>query len=322
MLDWTGERFIPGEGGARLRYEHQHRYELARLHAAGRRVLDYGSGEGYGSLLLSDVASSVVGVDIDPQAVSHASERYRSQSNLTFTSLDGHTLPFDDQHFDLITCFEVIEHVPNPDEVLAELSRLLAIDGMLLISTPNKAEYSDKHDYRNEYHIREFYIDEFREFLEARFSDVQFLGQRLITTSLLADMDGPVESFIVTREAAGAHLPTLPFVPIYVIAACRHRSGHRIGSSVLMTEDDSLSEEALHAVPRPVVDKVLADMDVERTAARRQLDRDAEQLAANQQLLAELQRQLADRAQPNDDTVMRTPQRLLRWLRRWLRRSQ
>jgi SAM-dependent methyltransferase len=49
---------------------------------------------------------------------------------------DGKTLPFDDCKFDAIVCFEVFEHVPNIDEVLLELHRILKIDGQLLISVP------------------------------------------------------------------------------------------------------------------------------------------------------------------------------------------
>ena len=66
MLEWTGERFVPGNGGAAISYEHVHRYQLAQTIAAGKRVVDLASGKGCGSALLSQLAASAVGVEIDP----------------------------------------------------------------------------------------------------------------------------------------------------------------------------------------------------------------------------------------------------------------
>ena len=82
-LSWTGERFLPGEGGPEIAYEHYPRYLFAAALAPGRRVLDIGSGEGYGAHLLAARADSVVGVDLAKGAVEHSSARYRRQ-NLSF----------------------------------------------------------------------------------------------------------------------------------------------------------------------------------------------------------------------------------------------
>ena len=82
MIEWTGERFIPGEGGAAILYEHAHRYHLAQSLATGKRVVDLASGEGYGSELLSQAARSVIGVEIDTEALAHATTKYR-RDNLT-----------------------------------------------------------------------------------------------------------------------------------------------------------------------------------------------------------------------------------------------
>lgn len=315
MLEWTGERFIPGEGGIQLHYEHSHRYELARMHVVDRRVLDYGSGEGYGSRLLARASESVVGVDVDPIAVAHAVEKYSGVPNLSFLQLDSHKLPYPEGHFDVITCFEVIEHVPNPEEVLAELDRLLAPDGLLLISTPNKAEYSDKHDYKNEYHIREFYVDEFRRFLRSRFGNIQLLGQRLIFTSVIFEMDQQEASLAILNETAGSGPTFIPSPPVYVIAACRRKPAGLVTSTVLITDDDALSDEALRSVPRSVVDKVLADMTEERSVVRQQLDNDAALIVAFQGRIAQLEQQLSERRQRA--TACFTLRRFLRALRRF-----
>ena len=65
---FTGERFIPGEGGAQIAYEHLHRYLFAMRWARGRRVLDVAAGSGYGAALLARVAEAVWALDLDAQA--------------------------------------------------------------------------------------------------------------------------------------------------------------------------------------------------------------------------------------------------------------
>jgi 2-polyprenyl-3-methyl-5-hydroxy-6-metoxy-1,4-benzoquinol methylase len=65
---------------------------------------------------------------------------------------DVRELPFGDGMFDLVVCFETIEHVADPERLLAELRRVMAGDGLLFVSTPNKREYL----VENELHKREF----------------------------------------------------------------------------------------------------------------------------------------------------------------------
>ena len=77
-MDPTGERLVPDAQRDQLIYaEHLARYFLASQLAAGRRVLDAGCGEGYGTALLAAAgAASVVGVDVDEPTIEHARERY------------------------------------------------------------------------------------------------------------------------------------------------------------------------------------------------------------------------------------------------------
>lgn len=256
-------------------------------------MLDYGSGEGYGSALLASAAKSVLGVDIDLAAVAHAREVYGSNSEARFELLTDHRIPAEDATFDLITCFEVIEHVPNPFEVIAELSRLLKRDGILLISTPNKAEYSDANNYKNEFHVKEFYIEEFREFLASHFALVDFLGQRIVSGSMLFDLENRSSSLELIGESHADQNervePVGLLAPTYVVAACSHEKRHPISGSYFISQSDALSKELNHAVPRPVVDKVLADMDEERSAVRAQLDRDAEEIASLRKIILGMQ---------------------------------
>jgi SAM-dependent methyltransferase/FtsZ-binding cell division protein ZapB len=224
MIEWTGERFIPGHGGAAILYEHAHRYHLAKSLASGKRVVDLASGEGYGSAVLSQTAESVVGVEIDPAALAHATTKYR-RDNLRFVGGDIRHTPLEGDQFDLAVCFEAIEHVTGQDEVLDEARRLLRDDGVLAISTPERKEYSDARDFSNDFHEHEFYLDEFRQFLERVFPRVEIFGQRVVGASALWPLDDRGEPFLLETTTVAADRPTEhgdggPLAPQFCVAVC------------------------------------------------------------------------------------------------------
>lgn len=276
MLEWTGERFIPGEGGTDIHYEHTHRYSAVAPLTSGLRVLDVGSGEGYGSAILATRADHVVGIDVDGSAITHAQRAYGSNSRLHFRHVEVGPLPFEDAEFDLIVCFEVIEHLAKPEALLPELARVLAPSGTLLISTPNKWLYSDERNYRNEFHLREFYIEEFREFLGTSFRNVQFFAQRLIATSVIWKYDQLLagQTLAITPEINPVvitdKLPTIE--PMYIVAACSNGNPLLIDSSFLTTSDQALTTEMDGSVPYTKVRQLLDDMDEERARAQAVLD--------------------------------------------------
>src|SRR5262245_22981010 len=142
MLDWTGERFVPWAKEAAVAYEHLHRYMWASNFVNGKRALDLASGEGYGAEILARRASFVAGIDIDNEAVQHASERYR-QANLEFIKGCLTNVPIPAAHsFDVITCFEALEHIDQHDEMMREVKRLLKPGGLFIVSVPNKEIYN------------------------------------------------------------------------------------------------------------------------------------------------------------------------------------
>ena len=291
MVDWTGERFIPGFGGTQIRYEHFHRYAVAHELCKGKRTLDYGCGEGYGSAILAKNGSSVVGVDIDPEAINHSKDSYAQFSNIEFQVLENPQLPFPDGHFEFITCFEVIEHVSNQEEIVSELARVLSPNGTLLISTPNKAEYSDANNYSNEFHVKEFYIDEFRTFLTNKFDHVSFLGQRLVASSLIYNLDVDNNLVEITHEITPTSKPPKNlgsvFEPIYVIAACTQGLSPQINGSVFMTSDDALSKEQLDAIPREQINQILEAIEEERKMFRKQLDTNETEIQEERKMVRE-----------------------------------
>src|SRR5512132_1392768 len=105
--EFTGERFLPSCSGE-IAYEHWHRYAFARRFVAGRRVLDAACGEGYGSALLAQTASAVVGLDIDAGVVAAAREAYAQRTNLRFDVASVTLLPLADRSIDVVVSFETI----------------------------------------------------------------------------------------------------------------------------------------------------------------------------------------------------------------------
>ncbi len=187
-LEFTGERFTP-ECVREIWYEHVHRYAFAAPLCAGQRVLDVASGEGYGSALLARQATSVAGVDVSDTAIQHARSRYGTVSNLEFHQADCTRLPFEDDSFDRVVSFETLEHVQQQEAMLAEFRRVLRPDGIALISSPDKAIYTDKHGNDNEFHVSELYRDELEALLSRHFPGYRLYGQKLLFHSAIWNLD-------------------------------------------------------------------------------------------------------------------------------------
>ena len=187
LLKNTGERYLPfvdpTTTGAEIHYEHLHRYAFASNFTKGKCVLDLASGEGYGSYLISDEAASVVGIEIDEDVIEHSRAKYHRE-NLEFRQGSILEVPIDGgKIFDVIVCFEAIEHVEDHERLLSEVKRLLKDDGFLIISTPNKNMYSDNSNYTNPFHLKELNFDDFTHLLACYFSYNYLYGQQVITGS-------------------------------------------------------------------------------------------------------------------------------------------
>ena len=176
MSEFTGERVIPGQVHEDLWSEHVARYALAARFAHGRRVLDLGCGTGYGTAHLAGVASSAVGVDLAPEAITYAVGHFPAAQ---FLESSANAVPFPPASFDLVTAFEVIEHLRDWRALLAEAHRVLEPDGLLIVSTPNKRYYAEARAKSgpNPFHEHEFEFSEFRTALGEFFPHVQIVFQ-------------------------------------------------------------------------------------------------------------------------------------------------
>lgn len=181
MVEFTGERVIPDQVDDNLWSEHVARYAFARRFAEGRRVLDAGSGTGYGAAELSQSAASVIGLEIDRDAVEFARSNY-PLSNLNFEAGSCTAMPFAAQSFELIVAFEVIEHLAEFRTFLDECARVLTPQGLFIVSSPNKKYYeaSRAETGPNPYHQHEFEPEEFQSELGRCFPQVQLLLQNRV----------------------------------------------------------------------------------------------------------------------------------------------
>lgn len=125
------------------------------------KVLDYGCGVGYGAYILSK-AKFVMAADISEEAILYANKHYKRE-NITYSVQDT---PMDHGDFDIITCFEVIEHVLDPVSILSSLSKSLSEDGLLFVSSPNEEKMPFSKE-RFPFHKRHYTPNELKGLLEA-----------------------------------------------------------------------------------------------------------------------------------------------------------
>ncbi len=188
-LKWTGERFVPWMEGAQIHYEHLHRYAFASQFVNGKCVLDLACGEGYGSYLLSKNANYVIGIEIDEVAVRHARHKYTTQ-HLEFIRGSILEIPIKSgKKFDVVVCFEVIEHLEEHEKLLFEVKRLLNENGLFIVSSPNKKVYSDDRNFINRFHKKELYFNDFKQLLNKYFENFIFFGQNIYSTSNIWPLD-------------------------------------------------------------------------------------------------------------------------------------
>lgn len=212
---WTGERletFIY----TRDAIDHLHRYAIVREYVNNKNVLDIASGEGYGSNLISEIASTVIGVDIDEESIKKASLKYK-KNNLTFKVGRADLIPVNDNSIDVVVSFETLEHHDKHQEMFLEIKRVLKSDGIVIMSTPDKLYYTDKRNFKNEFHVKELYKSEFIDLISTNFKNYQLLNQSYINGNSIIQEDNAnqVKTFFTGNYN---ELMTIALEPLYLIA--------------------------------------------------------------------------------------------------------
>jgi 2-polyprenyl-3-methyl-5-hydroxy-6-metoxy-1,4-benzoquinol methylase len=119
-----------------IQLRHIRRYEFAKKHFKGKKILDAACGTGYGSDLLEPY-SEYVGIDYADYCIKYAITNY-SAEHRSFLEADIYQLNEQFQHnsFDTIISFETLEHIKYPEKALDMFFNLLKDDGILIISIP------------------------------------------------------------------------------------------------------------------------------------------------------------------------------------------
>jgi SAM-dependent methyltransferase len=141
-----------------IRRDHTQRYFFAANRLRGRKVLDLACGCGYGSWILHQAGNEVTGVDIEAEAITYAKRHYEGP---TYLNQPGEETKGE---FDALVTFETLEHLANPESVLAVQAPLV------IASVPNEERYpfikgnfaDDKYP-----HLRHYTPEEFEGLLES-----------------------------------------------------------------------------------------------------------------------------------------------------------
>ena len=280
-------------------YEHLHRYLWAARLVEGKRVLDLGSGEGFGASILADTAEEVVGVDVDERTVDHARLNW-ARPHVSFqlgSALD--LSAFADGSFDAVVAFEIIEHLNEQERMLAEIWRVLSSDGVLIISTPDRRIYSEASGQDNPFHEHELTAEEFSALLETTFTNVAIWGQRAITGSHLGALDDSTVSagasqteFFIERAGEEWRIAGEP-TGLYLVALASNGALPDVASASTLGD---CGLELVRAAAFPLVAERDESLERERVARGRMAEERRESDAEIRRRDAEIRRRAAELA--------------------------
>lgn len=155
-------------------------YRLAGQLARQKRVLEIGSGTGYGAFFLAHVAREMLAVDLDQAAAQQARGLFQRE-HLWYVPMAATRLAVRDGMCDVVGTFQVIEHIPESEllRFVQEIRRVLAPDGVVIISTLNldhNMKGSPGRYQKASFHEKEFAPHELRALLQQVFPYVSLYG--------------------------------------------------------------------------------------------------------------------------------------------------
>ena len=130
---------------------------LVKQYKNGTYLLDIGCGEGFFLFNASRAGYITKGIELSQDAVEYA----RREFGLDVEAKPFEELQFPEDHFDVITLWQVLEHVPYPRMILKEVRRILKPEGLLVASTPNIEGIPAKMLGKRWWNVRRLHINQF-----------------------------------------------------------------------------------------------------------------------------------------------------------------
>jgi len=139
------------------------------VEAEGKKVLEIGSGDGYGIKIIAPKVEELITIDKFKSDAVHELD----YPNVRFQQINVPPLKgIPDRYFDFVVSFQVIEHIPNDKLFVKEIARVLKPNGQFIVTTPNKKMSIT----RNPWHVREYNLEELANLLLREFNKVEKLG--------------------------------------------------------------------------------------------------------------------------------------------------
>jgi carbamoyltransferase len=172
----TAERAIPGEMPRHymISIKKRTKFAMGFMHQDSM-VLDAGCGVGWSSSKFAKRAKKVFGVDYSEEAIEYAKKEYQRE-NLNFIVMNVCDLQFDDNFFDIVISFEVLEHLTldQAKECVAETYRVLKPGGLLIGTTPIVPGETGRDQCEIKHHVHEYSQKELHELLSNYFAKIEY----------------------------------------------------------------------------------------------------------------------------------------------------
>lgn len=164
---------------------------LARYHFCLRFIknkkeiswLDCGSGEGFGVAYLSTKTSfkKIVSVDNHKDIQERARKIYGEDTLASYVCCDVCNLPFEKESFNLVTAFDLIEHIKDPEQFFKQVKKIIKSPGIFIFSTPNRLQHVLLYDlnYIYPFHAHEYFLYELICLIDKHFKNnkIRLFGQ-------------------------------------------------------------------------------------------------------------------------------------------------
>lgn len=164
------------------------KYRYVLTDTVGKYVLDIGCGLGFGANQIAiHNAHQVTGIDYSKITIDWAQNKWQ-RSNLHFKCLNVKQLNKIHQQYDVIICFEILEHISQTEAkiFIKEIKRILKPEGILFLSTSNKLITSyDSPKPHNPYHLHEYTPHELNSLLASQFKKIQMMGIKTVNKEFL-----------------------------------------------------------------------------------------------------------------------------------------